>query len=128
MAPRRHSRTPLMLTQDEQKIMVAAADDDPRIREFVERAFGVSWTGLPMQKKLQLVHDLDERGRVLGALAGAVRGHRDFEHEVTLYRDELAAEDKVRLLEEQVQTLKDEKAVLENRVRGPRGAGKSAAR
>lgn len=114
MAPRRHSRTPLMLSIEEQKILVLAADNNPRLRESIERLFGVKWADLSMQQKIRLIHDFDEAGRAAGALAGAVEGHRNLERQVALYNDELATEDKLRLAEEQIQTLKDEIVMLKN--------------
>jgi hypothetical protein len=100
-AARRHSRTPLGLTQDEAKLMVEAAESDMAIRDAVEVFTGREWTTLTAGEKVN-----DAVARAAGAIAGALRGKRDLRSEVDLARFGISTADRAQLLETQVAELR----------------------
>jgi hypothetical protein len=105
-AARRHSRTPLGLTQDEAKLMVEAAESDMAIRDAVEVFTGREWTTLTAGEKVNALLTNDAVARAAGAIAGALRGKRDLRSEVDLARFGISTADRAQLLETQVAELR----------------------
>ena len=107
MAARRHSRTPMTLTKDQQTALILAADKDEALRNRLEYALGIKLAELTFQEKLNAMYQLQEQGFALGSLAGAMRGFRDFDRETELRQYGVAAEDRLATLEEQVRMLQE---------------------
>jgi FMN phosphatase YigB (HAD superfamily) len=127
MPARRHSRTPMVLTKDQQETLVKAADRDAATRERLERTFGVVWQNTTFQERLQLLHRLQEEGYALGSLAGALRGAREFDREITLREYGVDTEDRARQLEEQVAMLHEQLAERDATIKNLMGSKKKAA-
>lgn len=114
--PRRHSRTPQVLTREQQETYVQTAQANPRIREQLERILGKSTTTMSFQEIVRGVHDIQERGYVEGSLAGAINGSMDLAR--ALDRRDLGIEthDRLIMLEQQNADLREENTQLRQRL------------
>jgi hypothetical protein len=115
-AARRHSRTPVGLTQDEAVLMVQAAEADPMLREAAEVFTGREWSTMTTGEKANALLQRDAVSRAAGAVAGGMRGMRDLKNEVTLARYGVTQDDKLLLMESQVAelTARQERLAEEN--------------
>lgn len=99
---RRHSKTPLVLTDVNRRVLIGATDRDPRIRAGVEKVIGKAWAGLTDDEKIGALQQTEEEGFALRSLAASVEGRRAFERVVDELDNEISLADRVALLEEQV--------------------------
>lgn len=118
MAARRHSRTPQVLTKDQQEALVKAADTDSAMRERLEAALGVVWSNLNFGQRLQALREMQETGYSAGSIAGALRGIRDLDREVELKTHGMSIEDRVLVAEERIRVLEAEVAERDQTIKG----------
>ena len=113
---RRHSRTPAVLTHDQQVALVRAADNDPGVRSVIETLLGKSWESMTFQQKVAAGCEYEEVGYALGAYAGAARGRRDAESAAEQIRHGVTLEDRNSVLEDQVSLLREELAAAKAQI------------
>lgn len=110
---RRHSRTPLVLTDSDRRVMVAAADANADLRSHIETLIGKPWDTLTGDQKIGALRQFEEVGFAAGSLAGAARGLRALETAASERRGDVSLADKVALLEEQLAAKNERVAALE---------------
>lgn len=110
MATRRHSRTPMVLTDTNRRVMIAAADANPDLRAHIETLIGKAWASLTADQKVGALTEFEEVGYAAGSLAGAARGLSALESAAAQRRGDVSLADKVALLEEQVRAKDEELA------------------
>ena len=112
MTMRRQSRTPAVLTRDQQEYLVKTAETNPALLEKLERFTKTEWSKLTFQQKVKAIGDMQEEGYALGSLAGALRGIDDFDHELDKRDFGLEVNDRLLMLEQENSELRETVADL----------------
>lgn len=117
MATRRISRgTPAMLTVDEQRAFVTSVNKDPALRRDIETLLDIKWAPLKFGQKLLAIGQYMETGRALTAMVGASRARKDVANAAAELRGEIAAVDRLSLVEEENRLLREQTQQLNEQI------------
>ena len=89
------------LTAERARIMINAAQSDPRMKDALEVATGKAWDILSTQAKIDAILAFNQVSEVSGHLVTALKTQRHIGEEVRLAREEMTLRDQVVLLEDE---------------------------
>lgn len=113
MATRRHSKTPLVLTEHSRKVAIEAAGRDQRLRENIETVLGVKWDSLTDRDKLGSLTEFEEVGFAARSIAAAADGYRALEKASDEVRYGVSVEDRLQMVEGENERLRAQLAESE---------------